>query len=268
MRLVRYIVVALVVVLAACSSTRRGGYYEDDGPPRGSVDVSRVPDAVPRAEPLSRTGNNPYEVFGQHYIPLRSATGFRQRGVASWYGKKFHGQRTSSGEPYDMYTMTAAHTVLPLPSYAQVTNLENGRRVVVRVNDRGPFKSNRVMDLSYAAAVRLDMLKSGTALVEIVVIDGTQKTAGTPEAATVSGGRARLYIQLGAFANPDTARRLKQRLEEAGFGTPLMLDATVGGLHLTRVRYGPLDSVASADARLDALHAAGFNEARYMIDKD
>jgi rare lipoprotein A len=166
----------LVVLLAGCAAPR-GGYYADDGPGANPPDVSRLPDAVPRSDPLSETGNKPYTVNGKSYVPVSSANGYRERGVASWYGRKFHGRRTSSGEPYDMYAMTAAHKTLPLPSYVRVRNLQNGKTVVVRVNDRGPFLHNRLIDLSYAAAARLDIAAHGTGLVEVEALGAESATA-------------------------------------------------------------------------------------------
>ncbi|HEY5801461.1 MAG TPA: septal ring lytic transglycosylase RlpA family protein, partial [Burkholderiaceae bacterium] len=146
----------------------RGGYYQDDGPgdapPAGLLDV---PDAEVTLEPYSRTGNKPYVVFGKTYVPMKHQEPFTQRGVASWYGKKFHGQRTSSGEPYDMYKMSAAHPTLPIPSYARITNLANGKQIIVRVNDRGPFHSTRVIDLSYTAALKLGYLGKGSHEVQV-----------------------------------------------------------------------------------------------------
>ncbi len=151
-----------------------------DGPPAKAPPGAGVPDAQPRPEPRSRYGNPPhYEVFGKRYYVMDESIGYTERGVASWYGKKFHGRRTSSGEPYDMYGMTAAHKSLPLPTYARVTNLRNGRSIVVRINDRGPFVDNRLIDLSYAAATRLDMVREGTTLVEVEAID-TRPLATTP----------------------------------------------------------------------------------------
>ena len=256
------LVFALVAALVGCSTSRKGGYYENDGPPDRKVYLSQVPDAVPRQEPLSKTGNHPYEVFGKHYVPMASAQGFRQKGIASWYGKQFHGRRTSSGDPYDMYAMTAAHPVLPLPSYARVTNLANGRSVVVRVNDRGPFKADRVMDLSYAAAWRLDMVNSGTALVEIVAISentGRQATAATASA-------YRLYIQLGAFSNPDTAYRLRQRLAGDGFHDAAVTEMMRNDMRLYKVRLGPLRSSQEGEVLLAALRDAGYTQARFTND--
>ena len=161
-----------LALLAACSSApRKGGYYKDDGPPANSPsNLSSIPDATPRVEALHRFANRPYEVFGKKYVPLVRVQAFRQRGLASWYGKRFHGQKTASGEPYDMYAMTAAHPTLPIPSYARVTHLASGRQVIVRINDRGPFHANRVIDLSYAAANRLGLIGAGGGEVEVQAI--------------------------------------------------------------------------------------------------
>ena len=145
-----------------------GGYYQDDGPgdhpPDGLLDL---PDAIPKVEPYSATGNKPYVVFGKTYVPITDSQPFKQRGVGSWYGKKFHGQKTSSGELYDMYKLTAAHPTLPIPSYARVTNLNNGAQVIVRINDRGPFHSDRIIDLSYTAALKLGYLGKGSSQLEV-----------------------------------------------------------------------------------------------------
>jgi len=158
-----------IVAVAGCSSTpekRPGGYYKDDGP-GDNRRLASIPDAVPRAEPLHRYANLPYERMGKKYVPLTRVGIYKQRGTASWYGKRFHGSPTSSGEKYDMYRMSAAHPILPIPSYARVTNIANGRSVVVRVNDRGPFHAGRAIDLSYAAATRLGYIGQGSAQVEI-----------------------------------------------------------------------------------------------------
>ena len=164
--------ILLVAALAACGSApKKGGYYKDDGPEASPPkNLSSVADAKPRAEPLHRFANRPYEVFGKKYVPLSSVRAFHQRGIASWYGKKFHGQKTASGETYDMYAMTAAHPLLPIPSYARITHVRSGRQVVVRINDRGPFHAGRVIDLSYAAAYRLGLLDAGSAEVEVEAI--------------------------------------------------------------------------------------------------
>jgi rare lipoprotein A len=160
-------------VLAGCGtlSNNEGGYYKDDGPPdRVPRNLAQLPDARPRWEPLHRYANRPYEVLGKIYTPFTELRPYKQLGVASWYGKRFHGKRTSSGERYDMYAMTAAHPLLVIPSYARVTNLDNGKSVVVRINDRGPFHDGRLIDLSYAAAYKLDYVGRGSARVEVEAI--------------------------------------------------------------------------------------------------
>lgn len=172
----------------AAATPRRGGYYLDDGPGANPpVDVASIPDAVPRPEPLLPRTMRPYSVFGRQYTPMSQLEPYRERGIASWYGRRYHGQPTSSGEPYDMYAMTAAHPTLPIPSYARVTNVANGRSVVVRVNDRGPFLQNRVIDLSYTAAAKLGYVEAGSAEVEVDLItqfDGTTKTLASADAAS------------------------------------------------------------------------------------
>ena len=173
----KYLVLAFFFLLAACSSTpRSGGYYKDDGPDANPpANLASIPDAVPRAEPLHKYANRPYEVFGKKYVPLASVQPFSQRGTASWYGKRFHGQKTSSGETYDMYKMTAAHPTLPIPSYVRVTHVGSGKSVVVRVNDRGPFHGGRIIDLSYVAAYKLGYIGAGSAQVQVeAVVPGQQ----------------------------------------------------------------------------------------------
>jgi rare lipoprotein A len=159
----------LVLLLAGCGSApQKGGYYKDDGP--GDRAPANVADAVPRAEPLHKFANRPYKAMGKEYVPLTSVQPFRQRGMASWYGKRYHGQKTSSGEIYDMYAMSAAHPTLPIPSYARVTNVANGKSVVLRINDRGPFHAARIIDVSYAAAYKLGFIGAGAAQVELEAI--------------------------------------------------------------------------------------------------
>ncbi|MFP5350058.1 MAG: septal ring lytic transglycosylase RlpA family protein [Gammaproteobacteria bacterium] len=268
-----------LLLLAACGSVPRGGgYYEDDGPhDRPHIDISKIPDAVPKAEPLAATGNKPYTVFGVGYRPLASARGYRERGVASWYGKKFHGKRTSSGEAYDMYAMTAAHKTLPIPSYVRVRNLQNGRSVVVRVNDRGPFLHNRVIDLSYAAAARLDILATGTGLVEVEAIDvGAPATttaravqiipmaeAAEPQAEALAAPK--LAVQVGAFTQADNAQALRTKLEQAGL--PVYVQPpTDGGPSLYRVRLGPIDNVEQGDHLVAEAARQGITDAVIVVE--
>ncbi len=172
--------VAVALLLAGCGSTpERGGYYKDDGPGARVPDLASIAEPVPRSEPLNKWANRPYERFGRRYVPLTRVGPFQQKGIASWYGKRFHGNSTSSGEPYDMYKMSAAHPILPIPSFARVTNLSNGRSVVVRINDRGPFHSERIIDLSYAAAYKLGYVTAGSTrvMVEQIVPGGMARVA-------------------------------------------------------------------------------------------
>jgi len=163
---------------------RAGGYYLNDGPgDNPPANLEQIPDAVPKREALNRGTMRPYSVMGQNYTPMTSLQPYRERGVASWYGRRYHGQKTASGELYDMYAMTAAHTVLPIPSYARVTNLQTGKAVVVRINDRGPFYPDRLIDLSYTAAYKLGVLGGGRAMVEV---EALLPDAGTPTVPTVA----------------------------------------------------------------------------------
>jgi rare lipoprotein A len=264
---------ALSLILAACSPSqapvKKGGYYLDDGPPKGSVDLAAVKNAVPRSETFSKTGNKPYTVFGKRYVPLKSNAGFKQKGTASWYGKKFHGKRTSSGEPYDMYKMTAAHTVLPIPSYARVTNLKNRRSVIVRVNDRGPFKHNRVMDLSYAAALKLDVVETGTGQVEIIAINESKPVSKDLPAKELSKAEytgQRVFIQLGAFSNQAAALNLQSQLQSDGYTNALIKRIEHNGLSIYRVRLGPLTKPGNTDFTLGDLHHAGYTDAHIIVE--
>lgn len=261
----------LSALLFGCSHAPSAPPYAagGDAAPAEPFDASAVPDAVPRVEARSRYGNpDSYVVFGRRYHVLDSADGFRERGLASWYGTKFHGRRTSSGEPYDMYAMTAAHKTLPLPTYVKVTNLNNGRSAIVRVNDRGPFHDGRVIDLSYAAALKLDVVATGTAPVEIVAIDPERldepgaRLADAPEpvpgdVVEASPGGS-LFIQLGAFSSEDNALGLKGRLETAGV-RPVRIDPEPER-RLFRVRVGPFDEPAGADEAALKLVAIGITE--------
>jgi rare lipoprotein A len=239
-----------------------------------------VPDMVPRVEPRSRNGNPPfYDVFGKRYYVLSSSVGYVERGVASWYGPGFHQVRTSTGEPYDMYAMTAAHKTLPLPAYVRVTNLQNGRSVVVRVNDRGPFVDNRIIDLSYTAASKLDMLRNGTAMVEVRSVEPETAIApavvvagAAPDVSTADSGDAppvvgkALFIQAGAFSDPNNAARLADKLRGGGYGKVFVRDDQIAGRRLYRVRIGPVPDVAEYDRIVAALEHVGINDAHLALD--
>ncbi len=232
---------------------------QDRAPDHVPFDLATLPDPVPKREPPSRYGNHsPYTVWGRSYEVMAAADGYEADGIASWYGQKFHGRRTSSGEPYDMYQLTAAHRYLPLPSYARVTNLENGRTVIVRVNDRGPFHEDRLIDLSYAAAVRLGFVEQGTARVnvEVVVPDSVpalERTASTSGGASEAGDD-QIFLQAGAFASRDAANRLKAALAATVDAAILVRD----GDSLFRVWIGPFAHVAEAARIQDLLAAAEF----------
>jgi rare lipoprotein A len=233
-------------------------------PGGGPPDIDAIPDAVPKYEPRSKQGNPPfYTVLGKRYAVLDTAEGFVERGVASWYGPTFHGEKTSIGESYDMYGMTAAHRTLPLPAYARVTNLSNGKSVVVRINDRGPFAKNRIIDLSYTAAAKLGMLKDGTAFVEVRALtpasdDSLQRSDEAPPQT--------LYVQAGAFSDEANAKRLVQRLQAGGIANCFVRSPPASGPKLFRVRAGPVASTAEFDRLAARLAKLGISDVRLATD--
>jgi len=240
-----------------------------DGPP---PDVSNLPEPVPKVETRSLYGNkSPYTVLGRTYSVLPSARGYDERGIASFYGSKFHGYKTSSLEDYDMYKFTAASKVLPLPSYARVTNLQNGKSVIVRINDRGPFHEDRVIDLSYAAAVKIGIWPKGTGLVEVQGIDPSAPTqpqeAPPPPLATVTPAHPpSIYLQVGAFSDPANAERIAAQLRVANFAPVQVSDATIGGRLVHRVRVGPLSDVDSADQVSSKIEQMGLPQPQVAVD--
>ncbi len=252
---------------AAPPEANAGRYsMRHDKAPLEMVDVSKVPDAVPRLEPKSLRGNrSPYEVLGQSYHILDNALGYREQGTASWYGRKFHGYETSNGEIYDMFTMTAAHKSLPLPSYVRVTNVDNGRQVVVRVNDRGPFHEGRVIDLSYAAASRLDMLGEGTARVSLEVLDPRATLASAPArpAGEKAGAGPGRYLQLGAFSDRSAIDRIEQRIGQLSAGLNLRVSpVSQEGRTLYRVQLGPVPDSETETRLMRELADAGYTATR------
>lgn len=251
-----------ITIIAGCGgapsrpsgSTKPGGYYLDDGPGANlPADLDSRPEPVPRIEPLNKYTGRPYTVLGQTYTPYTQLTPYKMRGVASWYGKRYHGQKTSSGEVYDMYGLTAAHTILPLPSYARVTNISNGKSVMVRVNDRGPFHQDRLIDLSYAAAHRLGLIGQGSGMVEVeAIIPGTNDAPASasapaepapppvpaavpPPVAAESGG---IFVQLGAFSAAENADAFlrKLRIDLAWLADSMQVHSA-GGMY--KVHAGP-----------------------------
>jgi rare lipoprotein A len=263
----RTLLLALMALSLSACVTSRGGYYQDDGPhDRPRVDVSKVPDAVPRNDPVNQRNSQPYSVFGVTYRPLASARGYRERGVASWYGKKFDGKLTSNGERYDMYAMTAAHKTLPLPSYVRVRNLNNGQSVIVRVNDRGPFRENRLIDLSYAAAARLGIIGTGTGIVEVEGLSADEPVTQVASRPTlpdiipkaVASDSPRLYLQLGAFSLRENAESLRNRLLAANLKPVHIEPGEREGAPVWRVRLGPVASVEESDQLGARVQAQGM----------
>ncbi|MEO1078410.1 MAG: septal ring lytic transglycosylase RlpA family protein [Pseudomonadota bacterium] len=231
-----YLPLLLCLVAAACSGPEPRVAWEGDGAPATDLKPGDVVDAVPRPDPILRAGNtSPYEIQGVTYEVLPSAAGYSEVGVASWYGTKFHGKRTANGEIYDLYLATAAHKSLPIPSYARVKNLANGREIVVRVNDRGPFHPERLIDLSYAAAVKLDIVDKGTARVRVQSL----AVAGVDDRRDNTYGEYR-YLQLGAFASMTAAEHLRESVAELVSVPVEITPVDVGGRRLSRVRVGPI----------------------------
>lgn len=263
MRLIGTLLIFLL--LAGCSSS--GGRYamrQDRGPDQ-AVDVSSVKDAVPRVEAKSRGGNkSPYRVLGKTYYILDNALGYTERGGASWYGRKFHGHKTSNGEVYDMYTMTAAHKSLPIPTYVRVTNLANGKQVVVRVNDRGPFHAGRIIDLSYAAAAKLDMLRKGTARVEVTAIDprSWQRSgnvlAASSRVPVIRAGRDQ-YLQVGAYGSRPTAERVQKAVKALTGEAVVIRTHNRGEQLLYRVQLGPVSNDVRARELMNQLEVSGYS---------
>ena len=301
--MLKRLIVTASLILAGCSTSPV--IEQSDGlrhAPPPSIDLAGIPDATPRLEPFSRYGNPArYVVFGREYRTLPDFRGYREKGVASWYGSKFHGLRTSSGEPYDMFAMTAAHKTLPLPCYARITNLQNGRSVIVKINDRGPFHDNRLIDLSYTAAWKLGIIGQGTGLVEVATINpeaaplpepqsqiaaiGQQQSmpleASAPlieseptdpleptpltEVLTAKPETAGLFLQVGAFGDVDNAQRLKNRLETELKTDVLVEQHQFADAPIYRVQVGPIASVELCDHLTTRLTDMGLTGARLVV---
>jgi len=251
-------------VIAALTPEQIQELVNRDGPPTGLPDMSHVPNAIPRVEKALAVSMRPYMVFGRRYRPLKTSTGYVEQGTASWYGKQFHGNKTAIGETYDMYAMTAAHKTLPLPSYVEVINLDNNKRVTVRLNDRGPFYKNRLIDLSYAAADKLGMIQSGTARVEIrsvYAISNDQIVADNDKMPSST----EIYLQLGVFGEYEAAQRLQSRMGRY-LRRPIRIEEADTDLgHVKRVQVGPLDSVALADEVIAQLRDVNINHLQLIL---
>jgi rare lipoprotein A len=253
------------VAKTEAAAPAKGGYLEGDGPDADiPANLDAIPDAMPRNEPLHRYANYPYVALGKAYTPLTKAGDFTQRGIASWYGKKFHGQRTSSGEAYDMYAMTAAHPTLPIPSYARVTNLANTKSVIVRINDRGPFLHDRVIDLSYVAAHKLGIINNGSAEVEVqslapdavilpVAASAPPAVASAPvTASSVASSDSKIYLQLGAFKTSEAATAYLEKMRNDLSDTDKQFRLSSKDEY-TRVQMGPYETLEEARSSAAAL---------------
>jgi len=251
-------------VIAALTPEQIQELVNRDGPPTGLPDMSHIPNAIPRVEKALAVSMRPYMVFGRRYRPLKTSTGYVEQGTASWYGKQFHGNKTAIGETYDMFAMTAAHKTLPLPSYVEVINLDNNKRVTVRLNDRGPFYKNRLIDLSYAAADKLGMIQSGTARVEIrsvYAISNDQIVADNDKMPSST----EIYLQLGVFGDFDAAHRLQSRMGRY-LQRPIRIEEADTDLgHVKRVQVGPLGSMVIADEVMAMLRDVNVNHLQLIL---
>lgn len=271
----RFVVViaGMVVFLNGCSYISPSVYYEDDGPPDDYKDNHIIADAIPRVEPKSKGGNpKSYVVFGKRYYVMGSSKGYVERGIASWYGKKFHGRRTSNGEIYNMYAMTAAHKTLPIPTYVQVTNIKTGKRIIVRVNDRGPFHEGRIIDLSYAASQKLGTAGAGTGLVEVRAIDPRtwkpgQETVTRTADTSHAHPDAKIYLQLGAFSIKANAEKMVLKtVSSAISGVFIKKGMDSNDNTIYRVRIGPLSTVDFVDNMITRLLKTGVGEFHVVIE--
>ncbi len=290
-----WIFVVCAVMLAACTNP----YSKKDAAPKKSTTrVDRSEKIVPRVEPKSKYGNpKSYVVFGRRYFVKESSQGYVEQGIASWYGTKFHGRRTSSGETYDMYAMTAAHKTLPLPTYARVTNKKNGRSIIVRINDRGPFVKNRIIDLSYSAAIKLGIVTTGTGLVEVRAIDprsseariaaqrkelpegvvdvasppkdkkavATESAEALPTAEEIEK-EVGIFVQLGAFRSRENARKLSAQFSTLNVGDVNVKEFTIDDAPIYKVWIGPLDTVEQADNTVEKITELGHKDYKLVFE--
>ncbi len=261
--LTRLTVIVCLALLGGCGTSESPISDSDGAPTSIPVNPNDVTDAVPRYEPVTRAGNpEEYEINGQVYRTLKSAKGYKRRGLASWYGTKFHGKKTSMGESYDMFAMTAAHKTLPIPSYAKVTNLRNGRSVIVRINDRGPFHEGRIIDLSYMAAVKLGYHQIGTTEVEVEVINMTAE----PSAPVVPSYR-QYFLQIGAFASLDNARKLRDQVNSKVVDIQTRIDQSQReGEPVYKVQIGPFSETNQVAQVGEQLRVLGLGSYHWVIE--
>lgn len=248
-----FLLMVMTVLLASCSTGKR-----KDGPPNFYVDETKIPNAVPKKEPLSKLGNmKSYRVFGQRYYTMKTSRNFVQVGTASWYGTQFHDKRTSSGEPYDMLAMTAAHKTLPLPTYLEVTNLRNKRKIVVKVNDRGPFASDRIIDLSYVAAKKLGMIGHGTTTVRLRAVHPGEDDEGDSTKAHIKT----IYFRAGFYQSLASAKKMRARLMQS-VKAPVKITRCKVGARSYSVIVGPVKDVMAAKKIDRQLQTLGIQSAK------
>ncbi|MBE0469565.1 MAG: septal ring lytic transglycosylase RlpA family protein [Methyloprofundus sp.] len=261
----KLVLLLTVSVLTACSLQEKPDVAIDvvDGRPHQvSIDIATIPDAVPQYEPWSSSVNpKKYTVLGKEYQVLSTNKGYMKQGIASWYGTKFHQHKTATGEDYDMFAMTAAHKTLPIPSYVRVTNLDNQQTVIVRVNDRGPFHEHRIIDLSYAAAVKLGLEKAGTGFVEVVAVQPGEVSSALPTAQA-----KHVYLQIGAFGEQKNALTLQQRFAELRLTTSRIVDTQTPERIVYKVQAGPVISVVEADEIVEKIKNIGVYNSHFISE--
>lgn len=256
------VIFSSLLLLSGCATVFHHHRYRSgpDGAPNFYVDFNKIPNAVPKVEPLSKSGNpSSYVVAGKRYYVLKSSKGYDQTGIASWYGTKFYKHKTSSGERYNMLAMTAASKVLPLPTFVQVTNLQNGKQVIVKVNDRGPFHEDRILDLSYAAAGKLGVLAKGTALVEVKAINPRHPEEALNSKPLAHVGHPEIYLQFGAFSIYNNAKRMRDKVNhlETSY-TAVIVPGYLNNEPIYKVQLGPVTSVSDNDTLHTILERAGL----------
>lgn len=257
----------LFIALIGCTTSTHQARTPDGEPGQIPVDIASIPDAVPKYEPRTRAGNPvSYEVLGKRYYVLPDSKNYKEQGLASWYGTKFHGSKTSNGETYDMFAMTAAHKTLPIPSYVKVTNLRNQRSVIVRINDRGPFHEGRIIDLSYTAAVKLDIQRKGTGQVEVQAVEPGQNQAAS-EQLNIQPVNP-VYLQIGAFSNLENAQTLQHKIETEQLHSTRIMPDSYQGRPLFKVQLGPISSASEVDRIKESLAKIGITNTRFAIDSN
>jgi len=259
-----------IVLIAVFNNACMNSAIEDSAPTHVPLNVMAVADAVPKYEKRTRAGNPvEYKVLGKHYTVLAQSEGYKKTGVASWYGEKFHGRKTSNGEIYNMYAMTAAHKTLPIPSYVRVTNLKNKRKVVVRINDRGPFHDNRIIDLSYTAAVKLGIQQTGTGLVEVEALgfDSAEAIEKKISLLAEEVQQTVFFLQIGAFNHSKNAADLQGKLTTAAIVSTRVQHVKNAGNGLYKVQVGPLYSEQQAKQESDKLAQIGFTSPLLVVEK-